>query len=73
MDPQGIPNVILIVIGVAALGISATLLVVRLTNRDRDRKHPPTMLPASSRMYAAVALLLGVGLAILVTMAARAN
>ena len=73
MEPQGIPNIVAIVGGVAALGITATLLVVRLTNRDRDGKQPPTMLPSSSRVYSAVALLLGVGLAILVSMAARAN
>jgi hypothetical protein len=71
MGPQGIPSIVAIVVGVAALGMAALLMVVRLTRRDRDGKQSPTMLPANSRVYAAVAMLLGIGLAVFLTMAAR--
>jgi hypothetical protein len=73
MGPQGTPGIVAIVIGVVALGVAGLLLVVRLTRRDRDGKRPPTMLPANSRVLAAVAMLLGIGLAVFLSMAVRAR
>jgi hypothetical protein len=71
MGPQGTPGIVAIVIGVVALGLAGLLLVVRLTRRDRDGRPTPGMLPANSRVIAAVAMLLGVGVAIVAMLAAR--